>query len=90
MRASPADGPPSGSRALLARHGLHPKKAWGQNFLEDPAVRARIVEAARLTPEDVAVEIGPGLGAITGHLLAAAGRVIAVALYPDTVRVPTA
>jgi 16S rRNA (adenine1518-N6/adenine1519-N6)-dimethyltransferase len=75
------------ARALLARHGLRAKKAWGQNFLVDPGVRRRIVAAAALSPDDVVVEIGAGLGALTGALADAAGKVIAVERDPDLVRV---
>lgn len=63
---------------LLARHGLSPRKSLGQNFLVDPNIQERIATAAALTANDVVVEIGPGLGAITGHLLERAKQVIAV------------
>lgn len=87
MRPSPpAERAPS-PRALLERYGLHAKKSWGQNFLVDPGVQARIVAAAALTGDDVALEIGAGLGALTRHLLAAAGKVIAVERDPDMVQV---
>jgi 16S rRNA (adenine1518-N6/adenine1519-N6)-dimethyltransferase len=80
--------PPS-ARALLDRHGLRPKKSWGQNFLEDEAARRRIVEAAALGPDDAVVEIGPGLGSLTSLLVHAAGQVVAVERDPDMVRVLT-
>ena len=48
--------------AVLAALGIHPRKGLSQNFLVDPAHRARIVAAALLTPEDTVVEIGPGPG----------------------------
>jgi 16S rRNA (adenine1518-N6/adenine1519-N6)-dimethyltransferase len=66
------------ARVLLARHGLSPKKSLGQNFLVDPRVQERIVEAATIAPDDVVVEIGAGLGALTARLGVAAGKVIAV------------
>ncbi|HTA18202.1 MAG TPA: rRNA adenine N-6-methyltransferase family protein, partial [Polyangia bacterium] len=68
-------------RRVLARHGLHAKKSWGQNFLHDRSVHARIVAAAALTEEDVVVEIGAGLGTLTAALATAApppARVIAI------------
>jgi 16S rRNA (adenine1518-N6/adenine1519-N6)-dimethyltransferase len=74
------------ARELLARHGLHAKKSWGQNFLIDPTVQERIVAAARLTGDDVVVEIGAGLGALTVPLAKAARKVIAVERDPDLVR----
>jgi 16S rRNA (adenine1518-N6/adenine1519-N6)-dimethyltransferase len=45
------------------------KKRFGQNFLHDPQVIARIVRAIHPQPDDILVEIGPGLGALTGPLL---------------------
>jgi 16S rRNA (adenine1518-N6/adenine1519-N6)-dimethyltransferase len=87
LRPSPPVERGLSPRALLERYGLAAKKSWGQNFLVDPHVQARIVAAAGLSREDVALEIGSGLGALTGHLLASAGRVIAVERDPDMVQV---
>jgi 16S rRNA (adenine1518-N6/adenine1519-N6)-dimethyltransferase len=64
----------------LAALGIHPKKGLGQNFLVDPAHRARIVAAAQLTPADRVLEIGPGPGVLTELLAEQAGRVVAVEL----------
>lgn len=77
----------SQTRDLLARHGLRAKKSWGQNFLVDVAAQKRIVGAAAVTAEDLVVEIGAGLGALTGHLAEAAGKVIAIERDPDLVEV---
>ncbi len=61
---------------LLRRHGLTPRKAWGQNFLHDPNVLADIAAAV---PDGAPVlEIGAGLGTLTGRLLAAGHRVHAI------------
>ncbi len=49
-----------------------PRRRFGQNFLVDPCYAARIVELADLEIGDIAVEIGPGRGAIT-RLLAGKG-----------------
>ncbi|QGY41153.1 ribosomal RNA small subunit methyltransferase A [Pseudodesulfovibrio cashew] len=48
------------------------KKSLGQNFLQDPNVCRRIVDAIRIEPDDYIIEIGPGQGALTG-LIAGAG-----------------
>lgn len=64
----------------LAALGIHPKKGLGQNFLVDPAHRARIVAAADLTLDDTVLEIGPGPGVLTELIAQQAGRVIAVEL----------
>ena len=70
--------PQATARELLARHGLSPKKALGQNFLVDRRVQERIVAAAELQATDVVVEIGAGLGALTARLADAAKAVIAI------------
>jgi 16S rRNA (adenine1518-N6/adenine1519-N6)-dimethyltransferase len=77
-------------RAVLARHGFSPKKSWGQNFLVDRQVHARIAAAAAATADDVVVEIGAGVGTLTAALLAAGvppRRVLAIERDPDMVTV---
>lgn len=54
--------------ALLAAHGLRPRKRWGQSFLCDKNVLDRIVGAALLDPDDRVLEIGAGLGVLTRSL----------------------
>jgi 16S rRNA (adenine1518-N6/adenine1519-N6)-dimethyltransferase len=66
------------ARELLSRHGLSPKKSLGQNFLVDPRVQERIVASAEIGAEDVVVEIGAGLGALTARLAEVAKKVIAI------------
>jgi 16S rRNA (adenine1518-N6/adenine1519-N6)-dimethyltransferase len=70
------------ARELLARHGLSPRKALGQNFLVDRNAQERIVAAAGLRQEDVAVEIGAGLGALTARLLPQVRTLIAIERDP--------
>jgi 16S rRNA (adenine1518-N6/adenine1519-N6)-dimethyltransferase len=65
-------------RALLTAWDIRAKKQLGQNFLNDPNLARAIVEKASLDSDDVVLEIGPGLGAITVPMANAAGRVIAV------------
>jgi 16S rRNA (adenine1518-N6/adenine1519-N6)-dimethyltransferase len=52
----------------LPAHGHVPRKRFGQHFLHDPRVIARIVTAIDPQPDDAIVEIGPGLGALTAPL----------------------
>lgn len=59
------------------------RKRFGQHFLHDPGVRQRIVDAVGVRPGDRIVEIGPGPGAITERLLAAAGSIDAVEIDRD-------
>lgn len=51
------------------------KRSLGQNFLVDPNISAKIVARLRIGPEDTVIEIGPGRGALSGHILAAGPRV---------------
>jgi len=83
---------PAEVRALAARLGVRPTKTLGQNFLHDANTVRRIVRTAELRPDDVVVEVGPGLGSLTLGLLPACRRVVAIevdpvlaAALPDTV-----
>lgn len=60
------------------RKGRGPKKSLGQCFLIDDGTARRIVREAEVTSEDVVLEIGPGRGALTGHLLEQGAKVIGV------------
>jgi 16S rRNA (adenine1518-N6/adenine1519-N6)-dimethyltransferase len=61
------------------------KKRFGQHFLTDRSILRRIVEFARVPPEDTVVEIGPGAGTLTVELAKAARRVIAVEIDRDLI-----
>lgn len=67
-------------RERLAALGLSPSKALGQNFLHDRGVVRRIAEGAGIGPDDVVLEVGPGLGILTEELASRAKRVVAVEL----------
>ena len=58
--------------------GIKPIRSLGQNFLVDSTIAAKIVEAAELTKQDDVIEIGPGMGALTGFLCQQARTVTAV------------
>ena len=73
---------PAEIRELATRLGVAPTKRLGQNFVHDPNTVRRIVRAADLGPDDVVVEVGPGLGSLTLALLPAAGHVYAVEIDP--------
>ena len=62
-----------------------PRKRYGQHFLTDPRILARIAEALRLTGVETVVEIGPGRGALTEYLLRHARRVVAIEIDRDLV-----
>ena len=65
-------------RRLAESLGLRPTKARGQNFVIDANTVRRIVRAAGVAPDDVVVEVGPGLGSLTLALLPTVKRVVAV------------
>ncbi len=55
-----------------------PLKSLGQNFLVDQNIIARIIQAADIGADQAVLEIGPGRGALTGHLAERAGRLLLV------------
>lgn len=63
---------------VIKKHDFTFQKKYGQNFLIDERVLSRIIDAAEITKEDCAVEIGPGIGTLTQYLAEAAGQVVAV------------
>ncbi len=67
-------------RGLLRRYDIRPSKGLGQNFLLDAQVMERILEASDLGPEDIVLEVGPGLGLLTRRLAEKAAAVVAVEL----------
>ncbi len=73
---------PSATRALLEQLGHRPNRQLGQNFLVDGNIVRKSLELAAVRPGDRVVEIGPGLGTLTGELLAAGAEVWAVEFDP--------
>ena len=67
---------PVRTQEILKKYGFSFKKSLGQNFLIDPNILRNIVSHAELTKDSAAVEIGPGIGALTEHLARAAGKVV--------------
>ncbi|SHE41928.1 16S rRNA (adenine(1518)-N(6)/adenine(1519)-N(6))-dimethyltransferase RsmA [Alkalibacter saccharofermentans] len=63
---------------ILKRHGFKMSKKFGQNFLTDENIVLKIVNAAGVTEDDVVLEIGPGIGAMTAKLCERAKHVLAV------------
>ena len=62
-----------------------PRKRFGQNFLEDPGIIDNIVRSIAPQPADTMVEIGPGLGAITEHLVDQVAQLAVVELDRDLI-----
>ena len=69
-------------REIAERIGVNPTKKLGQNFVVDANTCRRIVKIADVQPDDVALEIGPGLGSLTLALLEVAATVVAVEIDP--------
>lgn len=69
---------PGRTKEIIRKYGFSLKKSLGQNFLIDQNVLSKIVSAAELDPTKGALEIGPGIGALTQQLAKRAGKVVAV------------
>ncbi len=69
---------PQNTIAVLQKYDFQFKKQFGQNFLVDLHVLDKILRAAEIGPEDVCLEIGPGIGSLTQAMAEAARQVIAV------------
>ena len=67
---------PIRTQEILKKYGFSFKKSLGQNFLIDPNILRNIVSHANLTENSGAIEVGPGIGALTEHLARAAKKVV--------------
>ena len=69
---------PIRTAGILRRYEIGAKKKYGQNFLIDEGILSEIVDASGIGSEDLAVEIGPGIGGMTEFLCERAGQVLAI------------
>ena len=74
----PTLGNPKGTIEILKKYYFNFQKCFGQNFLFDSNILAKIVESAEVTKEDFVLEIGPGIGTMTQYLAESAREVVAV------------
>ena len=74
-------------RQLLAIHGLAPSKRHGQNFLFDASLIQQLNDFAALEQDEAVVEIGPGLGALTEHILTRSARSVFIEIDSGFCRV---
>ena len=65
---------------IMDKYHITANKNIGQNFLIDDEAVSGIVEAAKVSKEDLIIEIGPGLGTLTKELLEKAGKVVCIEL----------
>lgn len=68
---------------ILKQLKLKPKRRLGQNFLIDWTISNKIINLSEVSNNDTILEIGPGLGALTEHLIERARKVIAVEIDPN-------
>lgn len=71
-------GIPQNTVAVLQKYNFVFQKKYGQNFLIDPHVLEKIVDAAQIAGDDCVLEIGPGIGTMTQYLAERAREVVAV------------
>ncbi len=72
---------------ILKQYQLRPLKRLGQNFLIDKGAIKKVIKATDLSPKDIVLEIGPGLGALTQELAKKAKRVIAIEKDPKMIEI---
>ena len=68
---------PSKTKEILETYDLFAKKNYGQNFLIEPGIVEKIARSAVTNDHTIAIEIGPGIGALTQQLAYLAKKVIA-------------
>jgi len=64
----------------MKKYGITANKSLGQNFLIDEEVILNIIQGAKISKDDLVIEIGPGLGTLTSELVQNAGKVICIEL----------
>ena len=67
----------------LERAGLQPKTKYGQNFLVDLNLLKILIDGAELSPQDIVLEIGTGLGSLTKTMATKAGAIVTVEVDRD-------
>ncbi len=72
-------------RGITRRFQIRYQRKWGQNFLADRAVLARLVDALELAEAERIVEVGPGLGVLTVELAQRTSQVVGIEIDPNCV-----
>lgn len=75
------------TKYILNKYNIKANKSLGQNFLISQEVIDTIVDCSRITKRDLVIEIGPGLGTLTKHLLEKANKVICIELDDKMVKI---
>ena len=72
-------------KRTISKEDFHIKKKFGQNFLVDQNILQKIVSFPSITKETLVIEVGPGLGSLTEHLLKKSKRVLAYEIDNDLI-----
>ena len=75
------------TKYILKKYNIKANKKLGQNFLISDEIIDQIIEASKIDKKDLVIEIGPGLGTLTSKLLENAGKVIAIELDTDMIKI---
>ncbi len=75
------------TKFLMKKYHINANKNLGQNFLIDDETVDNIISAANIQPNDLIIEIGPGLGTLTARLLEKASKVIAIELDNEMITI---
>lgn len=75
------------TRFIMNKYNIRANKSLGQNFLINQDVVNSIIDSSNITKEDLIIEIGPGLGTLTGFLLEKANKVICVELDKNMIKI---
>lgn len=75
------------NKEIMRKYNIAPQKKYGQNFLIDDFALDKIIENADIKRDDLVIEIGPGLGNLTKRLCEKAGKVIAIEIDSNMVKI---
>lgn len=75
------------TKYIMKKYNISANKSLGQNFLIDGEIVNKIVEKAKISKEDLVIEIGPGLGTLTQPLLENAKKVVCIELDDRMIRI---
>lgn len=77
------------TKEILSKYNISANKRFGQNFLIDDNILSKIVEVSNISPNDLVIEIGPGLGNLTSYLLDVAKHVLLVEIDNNMIDILT-
>lgn len=75
------------TREIMNKYGIKANKRYGQNFLIDDNVLAKIIEVANISQNELIIEIGPGLGNLTEYLLEKSTYCLLIEIDPNMINI---